>query len=267
MISDAIRYADYTVFPAPIVMQNVLSASKYINRSKLSILPQGRCIPLTAGTDFHVDVDSLRITKLIRPEHIPVATKIVLGMGTVNFRKGVDLFIACAQRMCAIAPDLALRFVWIGKGYDVENDAEYSVYLSDQIERSKIGDRLLIMAEVTDIMTAYLNADLFLLTSRLDPMPNVAIDALSEGLPLLCFDNASGIADVLIKNGLANQYIVPYLDIDAMARRGVEILSTHSNGGIDREKQKTLFRNIFNMKTYVDSLIKIFSEQLGSTKR
>jgi hypothetical protein len=41
------------------------------------------------------------------------------------------------------------------------------------------------------------SADLFLLSSRLDPLPNVAIDELTMGLPVLCFEKTSGIADFM----------------------------------------------------------------------
>ena len=37
------------------------------------------------------------------------------------------------------------------------------------------------------------------MTSRLDPLPNVGIDAMNESTPVHCFDNACGIADILKK--------------------------------------------------------------------
>ena len=37
-------------------------------------------------------------------------------------------------------------------------------------------------------------ADTLLLPSRLDPLPNVAVDALCEGLPVICFARTTGIA-------------------------------------------------------------------------
>ena len=40
-------------------------------------------------------------------------------------------------------------------------------------------------------------SDLFVVSSRLDPLPNVAIDAMQASTPVLCFDNACGIAGLL----------------------------------------------------------------------
>ena len=58
---------------------------------------------------------------------------IVLGVGTVQLRKGVDLFIECAARVVHAPDGNRCRFVWIGNGYDPDNDLGYSVYLADQV--------------------------------------------------------------------------------------------------------------------------------------
>ena len=79
-------------------------------------------------------------------------------------------------------------------------DSAYSSYLAEQIERSGLEGKVDIIDELPDLQPAYLNCDLFLLSSRLDPMPNVAIDAAIHGLPIVCFENASGIASLLKKD-------------------------------------------------------------------
>ena len=99
------------------------------------------------------------------------------------------------------------RFVWIGNGYDPENDLGYSVYLADQIRRAGLQEHVFFIAETTAIETAYEEADLLLLSSRLDPLPNVAIDAMTHGVPVLCFNKTTGIADFLIDSGLGNDCV------------------------------------------------------------
>jgi len=267
MIPNAIMWAGHTVFSAAVVMQDTLSAFPNLNGSAFSILPQGRCEPIGYGNDVGAEEEGRRITKLMRPGSMPPDTKVVVGLGFVQLRKGVDLFIACAKRMVDLAPSMPLRFVWIGNGYDTERELAYSVYLTDQIKRSRLEDKLLIMGAVKDIQTAYANTDLFLLTSRLDPLPNVAIDALSEGIPLLCFDRASGIADVLTERGLAARYVVPYLDVEAMARRAVETLSKHTGSASDREEQRRLAASAFNMDTYVKAVVNIVQGQTKLLER
>ena len=45
------------------------------------------------------------------------------------------------------------------------------------------------LGEVNSLEPVYAMADIFLLSSRLDPFPNVAIDAMLAGLPVVCFEN------------------------------------------------------------------------------
>ena len=60
----------------------------------------------------------------------------------------------------------------------------------------------------------YLSLDIFLLTSREDPFPLAAIDAGILGMPIFCFDKATGIAEVV-----DSSFVVPYLDVEEMANR------------------------------------------------
>ncbi len=58
-------------------------------------------------------------------------------------------------------------------------------------------DTVSIVDAIPDLEPIYRLADLFLLSSRLDPLPNVAIDAALRGIPVVCFEGATGIADLL----------------------------------------------------------------------
>ena len=63
------------------------------------------------------------------------------------------------------------------------------------------------------------------MTSRLDPLPNVGIDSMLQGTPILCFDKACGIAELLRQDDILREaLVIPYLDINKMANRVLEIL-------------------------------------------
>ncbi len=95
----------------------------------------------------------------------------------------------------------------------------YSVYLVDQIKRAGLESQMKILRSTSEIELAYQTADLLLVSSRLDPLPNVAIDALTLGLPVLCFEKTTGIADFLSENGLGEQCVAQYLDTHDLARK------------------------------------------------
>ena len=115
----------------------------------------------------------------MRPEAAGDALVIVLGAGSVHLRKGVDLFIEVAARVVSGPGGDHCRFIWLGNGYDPDGDVDYSAYLADQIQRAGLEEHLFFAGETRAIETAYREADIFLMSSRLDPMPNVAVDALA----------------------------------------------------------------------------------------
>ena len=64
------------------------------------VLPQGMCLPPLRPRP----AERARIRSSLRPAGWPADTVVILGAGTVTFRKGVDLFIACAKRVAEMAP-------------------------------------------------------------------------------------------------------------------------------------------------------------------
>jgi hypothetical protein len=169
-------------------------------------------------------------------------------------RKGVDLFVECAAIVRGLNSKWPIRFVWIGQRLPRDIDAGYSADLFRRIQRCGLSENVAILDEVADLELAYASADLFFLSSRLDPLPNVAIDAALRGLPIICFDQASGIADLLQTDQVARMTVVPHLDVLAAAKVIVELAN-------DKPKQKnigTASRRLaditFDMEQYVTRL-------------
>jgi glycosyltransferase involved in cell wall biosynthesis len=152
------------------------------------------------------------------------------------------------------APNAHFKFVWVGGGYEPQQDQSYSVYLHEQVKRSGLADCFTFLGEVADIQAVYDRTDVFLLTSRLDPLPNVGIDAICSGLPIFCFRDASGIADILTQEGYGNELVSPYMDTDALA----SLVQTHALTQELREalRQRLLgtAKRIFSMERYAESL-------------
>lgn len=100
----------------------------------------------------------------------------------------------------------------------------------------------------------YASADVLLLSSRLDPLPNVAIEAMSAGVPVVCFDKTTGIADVLKKHGLADICVAPYLDVDAASALIMNLLEKEEFRLEVGGKCLDIAKNRFDMDRYVNAL-------------
>ena len=83
-------------------------------------------------------VELEKIKNALRPEAAPPGTVVVIGVGWVQIRKGVDLFIAVAAAVLRAASPTRFRFVLVGGGYDPIDDQAYSTYLAEQIEKSDL---------------------------------------------------------------------------------------------------------------------------------
>src|SRR5260370_3658680 len=143
---------------------------------------------------------------------------------------------------------------WMGDGYLPDWDMAYSAYLRDQINRSDLRDSVEILDAVADPEPIYASADLFLLTSRLDPLPNVAIEAAMRALPVVCFDRASGFAELLAQNAATRDLVVAYLDCDAAARLVNELAEDPVRLGRLSDEIERFARSMFDMNSYTDAI-------------
>jgi hypothetical protein len=209
------------VFSTRLTRDNAVAEFPEMVNSRFHIVPQGRCNLLTeARDDVGRKKEDARVRKALRPKGMPADTVVIVGAGAVQHRKGVDLFIDCAARVLHNEGGARCRFVWIGKGFDPENDLAYSVYLADQLERSGLKGKVDFIGETPSIDVVYATADILLVSSRLDPLPNVAIDAMAHGVPVVCFDKTTGIAEVLEDAGLSESCVASYLGHGRHGRQG-----------------------------------------------
>lgn len=206
-----------TVFSSPLTLENAIENGVMSRSDNVHVVPQGRCkVPHTVSKDSRQEEE--RLLKELRPFGAE-GRFLVIGAGSVEFRKGLDLFIECANRLVYGPGGEQFDFVWFGGGYKPSKSDGYSVFLEDQIRRAGLSSRLRIVPPTSKIETAYTAADVFVLPSRLDPLPNVTIDAMSIGLPVVCFDQATGIAPILKESGLGDPCVARYLDTSDLSEK------------------------------------------------
>lgn len=249
------RWSNHVVFSASITLENAYDEYPELRKSHAHIIPQGRCEILEKNQNLdEQELEKNKLRKLLRPSGQPKDTILILGAGSVQYRKGIDLFIEAATYIKRHAKS-NFRFVWIGKGFNPESDLFYSTYLADQLKRAELHHHFSFIDETDSIETAYEEADLFLLSSRLDPLPNVAIDAMTSGLPIVCFDRTTGIADFLKDIGLEDSCVADYLDTASLSNKLLRLMEDLSYRKEVSERLRTGALKKFNFSSYVDTLI------------
>lgn len=252
-----------TVFSSSVIHQSAIRDFPNLANYKVEILPQGRCEVTFADLDEKiVALEEERLRNIFRK--LKTGNKrIVLGAGMIQLRKGVDLFIDCAARLLERGEMEDLHFVWVGKGYDPEGDVQYSAYLYDQVLRAGLEDHITFIPETSAIHIAYDESSVVLITSRLDPLPNVAIDAMSLGLPVLCFDKTTGIVDFLDDCGLRDSCVARYLHVPDMAEKLGALMADQAAIATIGETLKQASAHTFAMQTYIQGLESIAVEAIA----
>ena len=160
----------------------------------------------------------------------------VLMCGGAYWRKGDDLFLLIAKSILKL--DSNYNFFWVGK----QSEERKRVNNAD-ILKMGLSDFVFFIDETLDPISLYLKSDLFLLPSREDPFPLAAIEAGMLGLPIFCFQGATGISEVIHPS-----CVLPYLDIEAMANQIMNIYENKNLLNSIKEQNKTTFQEFTPQK-------------------
>lgn len=119
-------------------------------------------------------------------------SKIILSIGTLIPRKGIDILLQSAKDILAKFPDWKWKL--IGSGPMKEQVINF-------INDENLHGRFILKDSVSSqIDEEYLNASIFALTSRNETLPMVLLEAISYGLSCVSFDCATGPADIINHN-------------------------------------------------------------------
>lgn len=144
-IPDVIIQSTETVFSTKITLENAISNSCLYPGRSIHLEPQGKCIvPAASIGAAETSIEKRWLMENLRPDG-GQRKFLVIGVGNVELRKGVDLFIECATIIKNQKGGERFQFVWIGDGFDPERDGIYSVYLADQIKRGDVEPQVKIL--------------------------------------------------------------------------------------------------------------------------
>ena len=141
-----------------------------------------------------------------------VNSKIILSAGLLLPIKGFDKAIQVAAKVLPKYPE----WKWIICGEGPERSK-----LESMIREFGVEEQVLLLGTVQNMDMIYQKAAMYVLTSEMEGLPMVLLEAKSWGLPIVSFDIMTGPSDI-ISDGVNGYLIKPY-DINDMANK-VEIL-------------------------------------------
>lgn len=150
---------------------------------------------------------------------IPQEAWVVGASGTTDWRKGPDLFIQLARTIQQRYLEQPVHFIWVGgkkEGPDFET-------LWHDIKHAGLEAHIHFVGTHPNPLDYFALFDVFTLVSREDPFPLVNLELALLGKPIVCFDGAGG-AKEFVQDDCG--FVVPYLDIGAMADKVIELLNS-----------------------------------------
>ena len=172
-------------------------------------------------------VDTIRIKELISKEANPYlkGKYHLVAVGRLNHQKGFDLLMQVFQRALREIPKLHLTI--IGEGPEKRSLKDLAMGLGISESTSFTGHQL-------NPFPYMAHADIFLSTSRYEGSPNVVLESLACGTPVLAFDCPGGTGEI-IKDG-KNGWLVPNGNVKAMQKRLVEIVKGEEWSCVEKSK-------------------------------
>lgn len=148
---------------------------------------------------------------------IPAEARVVCACGSIEARKGTDLFLEVAEKAMANHTTTPVHFIWVG-GREAQIHA-----LRKQMKSDSQAAMIHFVGHQEDVAPYYDASDLFLLTSREDPFPLVMMEAALRKKPIVCFADTGGAPEFVEQDA---GFVVPRFDVDGMAEKVVTLFTS-----------------------------------------
>jgi glycosyltransferase involved in cell wall biosynthesis len=243
-VASALRHARTIVFATPFVHDQVLKSAGAETDDRCVILPQGCYKNITVSGD--------RAAAIRKELRIPDGEALVVGIGYADLRKGFDLFLQLWRAFRA--QKKRVHVCWVG-----DMDPGLRDWLTNELSDARETGTFHLPGRRDDIDAFVSAANALALTSREDPFPTVALEALAAGIPVFAFDRTGGIPDMLRQYDVGS--VLPYGDVNAMAR-AIATSLRHGISDTDRRRRRAVIREHFDFKAYVSALLKLAHPEL-----
>ena len=133
-------------------------------------------------------VDLARFHPGARTAKILGQRKQLLAVGRLTPQKGFDILIEAFALAAAAIPEWNLS---------IYGDGPMKVELENKIAAYGLKDRVFLMASVSDIVAVYRSAEAIVHPARSEGYPNVILEALASGLPVIAANSEESIRELL----------------------------------------------------------------------
>lgn len=139
---------------------------------------------------------------------------IIIGVGRLEPQKNFSLLINAFSKISKKFPNTILK---------IYGEGELKNQLTDEIIKKGIKDKAFLMGRKTSYNEMYGEANIFVLSSNAEGMPNALLEAMGVGIPCVSTNCPTGPNEIIdnYKNGI----LVPTNDLEGMENAIIELVT------------------------------------------
>jgi glycosyltransferase involved in cell wall biosynthesis len=215
-----------------------------IEPSRIGVVHNGFEFPPAAGPE---------VRSRVRREHgIAENDRVVGSILRFSEEKRPRLLVDMAAAM--LARDPALRFLFFGGGVLLDTTRAY-------VEQLGLGNAILLPGLTNAAWDVLSAMDLFALTSRMEGLPNVLVEAQASGLPIVC-TGVGGMPETFLEGetGVA----VPEATAEALAQAALALLDDPERLRGMSARAAAHARQEFGLAHMIEATIKTYENALST---
>jgi glycosyltransferase involved in cell wall biosynthesis len=164
----------------------------------------------------------------------------MVSAGTLEHRKGFDLLIDAMSKI--VKENDKVHLTLLGDGPEKEN-------LRKQIKSLSLSDNVRLAGFQKNPFIYFSRADLFVLSSRYEGLPNAVLESLACGTPVVAFNCPGGIDEIIVNE--SQGVLVPVNDVQALAKAIKKQMGSHNH------TKDSLLQEKFDVKAVVPAYEKL----------
>ncbi len=207
-------------------------------------------------TRFHPPTTEAERTTLHRELSLPSDARLILAIGQISLRKGLDVLAAAAPRIVAAVP--SVHFFQVGgRSSEKAESVAYEADLYRSFTAPGLSDRFHPLGRRDDVPELLRSATLLVHPARQEPFGRVLLEAAATGLPIVA-TAVGGTGEMLEPERSA--VLVPPDDPQALAEGVIRLLNDRRLAGTLGAAARERMEACFNSRERALDLLRLWQQ-------
>jgi len=173
-------------------------------------------------------------------------------VGRIEKQKNLDVFLAAAEGFLRVHP---------GTRFSVVGDGSLRGHYTEEVRRRGLGANVELPGTTAEVPALLAGLDQFWLTSDYEGTPNVVLEAMAAGVPVVA-TRVGGTGEV-IEDGRSGS-LVEAGDAQAVVRAALDLAADRSRADSIGARAREAVRSRFSLAAMVDATREVYAEARGA---